>query len=210
MSLLTISSSIIEGLKKNEIFPDVIDEFQPKGLLTISYGSGNEVALGNTLKVEDTQIKPQIQFTFNSPTKESNIKSHIKDTDLFTLVLTDPDAPSRSDKKWSEYAHFITTNIPLVPSTDSSSIDSDFFSSDLKLDQQGEEILKYQGPAPPKGTGKHRYVFLLYKQQSDQDFKPPKDRPNWGFGEAAVGVKKWASEYNLELFAVNFFYAENK
>ncbi len=214
MSLLTITSSIIDGLKKNEVIPDVInDSFQPKGLLTISYGGSNEVAMGNTLKVGETQTKPKFQFTFNSPSSSdtsAKIQDQIKDTDLFTLVLTDPDAPSRSDKKWSEYAHFITTNI-LLKNQSNSSADSDFFSTELNLDQQGDEILSYVGPAPPEGTGKHRYVFLLYKQpQGKTDLKPPTDRPNWGLGKPAVGVDEWASENGLELFAVNFFYAENK
>lgn len=216
MSLLTISSSIIDGLKKNEVVPDVVDDtFQPKGLLTISYGGSNEVALGNTLKVSETQVKPKFQFTFNSPTSSSKdtsvkIQDQIKDTDLFTLILTDPDAPSRTDKKWSEYAHFITTNILLKHHSDSSA-DSDFFSTELNLDQQGDEILSYVGPAPPEGTGKHRYVFLLYKQPPGKtDLKAPSDRPNWGLGKPAVGAREWASDYGLELFAVNFFYAENK
>jgi len=216
MSLLTISSSIIDGLKKNEIIPDVVDEsFEPKGLITVSYGAQNEVALGNTLKIEDTQSKPQLQFTFNytnqsSKEASSKISDHIQDTDLFTLVLTDPDAPSRTDKKWSEYAHFITTNI-LLKNEDNASADSDFFSTDLSLDKQGHEILSYQGPAPPPNTGKHRYVFLLYKQPNGKtDLKPPSDRPNWGLGKPGAGVREWASENKLELFAVNFFYAENK
>jgi len=29
---------------------------------------------------------------------------------------------------------------------------------------KGEVLAEYVGPAPPKNTGKHRYVFLLYKQ----------------------------------------------
>ncbi|KAH3671792.1 hypothetical protein WICMUC_004550 [Wickerhamomyces mucosus] len=205
MPLLTISSSINESLKKNEIFPDVLDEFDPKGLLVISYGNNNEVALGNTLKVSDTQTEPIVQFTLNNSSGADSIE--IKDSDLFTLVLTDPDAPSRTDKKWSEYAHFIKTNISL--NSVGLKKDSEFNSSEL---ENGDVILPYQGPAPPKGTGKHRYVFVLYRQQpsNNKNFEPPKSRPNWNYNEPGVGVKKWANSYNLEPFALNFFNAENK
>ncbi|CCH45301.1 Carboxypeptidase Y inhibitor [Wickerhamomyces ciferrii] len=213
MPLLTISNSIIESLTKNEILSDVVQDqkFEPKGLLTISYGNSNEVALGNTLGIEDTQTTPKFQFTFNPTNKDSSSTlEEIKDTDLFTLILTDPDAPSRTDKKWSEYAHFIHTNL-LLKSQSNASQDSDFFSTELNLDSQGKELLSYQGPAPPQGTGKHRYVFLLYKQPHGvEDLKAPKDRINWGYGEPATGVAKYAKENDLELYAVNFFHAENK
>ncbi|KAH3687198.1 hypothetical protein WICPIJ_001828 [Wickerhamomyces pijperi] len=204
MPLLTINSSIIDSLKTNEIFPDVLDSFDPKGLLTISYGNSNEVALGNTLKVADTQTKPTFQLTLNSGLDTAGTES-VNETDLFTLVMTDPDAPSRTDKKWSEYAHYITTNIKLTSLTP----DSEFISS-TPLTEAGDEILPYHPPGPPLNTGKHRYVFVLYKQPNGHtNFVAPSDRPNWGYGQPAVGVRKWANSYGLVPFAVNFFQAEN-
>lgn len=195
MPLLTISNSIKEGLSKNEIFPDVTDTFEPKGLLTISYGESNDVALGNTLTPEETSELPKFQFT---PT-ESGL---IKENDLFTLVLTDPDAPSRTDKKWSEYAHYIQTNIELPQSQDAE------FQS-VEIEPKGDTVLSYVGPGPPKGTGKHRYVFLLYKQPNGKISSEVADRINWGYGVPATGVKRWARQFDLEPWAVNFFYAQN-
>lgn len=203
--LLTINNSIVESLKSNEVFEDVLPQFNVKGLLQVSFGGDNEVTLGNTLAVADTQKKPQFQFLANVDKDEVNALDEAEGS-LFTLVLTDPDAPSRTDKKWSEYAHFITTGITLQRTEGESSS----FVAELDLGSQGKEILEYMGPGPPKGTGKHRYVFILFKQAKGVEPKPPADRPNWGYGTPATGIFKYAKEYSLEPWAINFFYAENK
>lgn len=200
MSLLTISSSIIDGLKKSEIIPEVIDNFEPKGLLTISYGKDKEVAMGNTLKVDETQQLPKFQFTNNSNLKFNN-------NDKFTIVLTDPDAPSKTDKKWSEFCHYIKSELSF--NAKDLQQGDDFFSSELDVVNDGKELIPYMGPGPPKGTGKHRYVFLFYKQ-SGSGLTTPSDRPNWGTGIPANGVKQWAEQNKLQLLAINYFYAENK
>lgn len=36
---------------------------------------------------------------------------------------------------------------------------------------KGETIVPYLQPFPPKGTGFHRHVFVLYKQNKKIDFK---------------------------------------
>lgn len=52
MPLITSDQATEAALKKDGIIPDVLDSFQSKTLLTISYGSNKEVALGNKLTVE--------------------------------------------------------------------------------------------------------------------------------------------------------------
>uniref|UniRef100_A0A2K5XMB3 Phosphatidylethanolamine-binding protein 1 n=1 Tax=Mandrillus leucophaeus TaxID=9568 RepID=A0A2K5XMB3_MANLE len=65
---------------------------------------------------------------------------------LYTLVLTDPDAPSRKDPKYREWHHFLVVN---MKGNDISS---------------GTVLSDYVGSGPPKGTGLHRYVWLVYEQ----------------------------------------------
>jgi phosphatidylethanolamine-binding protein (PEBP) family uncharacterized protein len=43
--------------------------------------------------------------------------------------------------------------------------------------KRGEVITPYMGPAPPKG--RHRYVFLLYKQSGRLSAKNPHSRQNF-------------------------------
>jgi len=59
------------------------------------------------------------------------------------------------------------------------------------------------GPAPPFGSGLHRYVFLLYKQPANQEFAPLGNRPNF---KAA----KWATDYGMTLVGANFYMVERK
>ncbi|CDH13320.1 related to Carboxypeptidase Y inhibitor [Zygosaccharomyces bailii ISA1307] len=191
---LDAAKASIEGLTKHGIVKDVFKStsFKPAGVLSAEYPNHQAVAMGNTLSVSGTQDKPTVQFT------PMEGYGPFSTSDLLTLVLTDPDAPSRTDKKWSEYCHYIESDIKM---------------GEGGLLGGGKVLQPYVGPGPPKGTGPHRYVFLLYQQPSGvtcSSFTPIKDRPNWGYGSPATGVDKWATENKLKLVGANFFLAENK
>lgn len=212
MNAYSFTQATSEALSQHDILKDVLHDpqFKAWGVLAAEYSKDAPVAMGNTLPVEKTQLKPVIQFTLNP--EEKSPKVH--DKDLFTLVVTDPDAPSRTDKKWSEYCHYVEADLKVLDHSATSSAshvsEPQFVSAELK---NGTVLQQYQGPAPPKGTGKHRYVFVLYKQPdgvTGKQFTTIKDRPNWGFGEPATGVHRWATENKLEPVSVNFFYAETK
>uniref|UniRef100_A0A914EBW6 Uncharacterized protein n=1 Tax=Acrobeloides nanus TaxID=290746 RepID=A0A914EBW6_9BILA len=78
--------------KQNEVVPDVIST-APKNLLKVSYDSGVEVNFGNTLT--PTQVK-------NAP----KISWDAEPDSLYTLAMTDPDAPSRKDPRFREFEHW--------------------------------------------------------------------------------------------------------
>lgn len=60
-------------------------------------------------------------------------------------LIIDPDVPRRGGYN-REFRHWLVGNIP------------------EENVAKGEVLAEYVGPAPPKNTGKHRYVFLIYKQ----------------------------------------------
>ncbi|KAF8475953.1 phosphatidylethanolamine-binding protein [Kalaharituber pfeilii] len=199
MPLVTINQSVIETLKKHEVIPDVIDDFPPTAMITVSYPSSQEVSLGNTLAVKDAQGKPCIQVTPEAGSMDTK----------YTIVMTDPDAPSRDDPKWSEFCHWISSDVKL-PSIETIATAE---SVEVALAKGGKEIVEYMGPAPPAGTGPHRYVFLLYKHGSRTSASltgPADNRKNWGTGKARHGARQWAKDNDLTLVAANFFFAENK
>lgn len=72
---------------------------------------------------------------------------------LYSILMYDPDAigPTKN------YIHFLDINIP------GNNVSN------------GKIILPYKGPSPPQGTGKHRYIFNLYKQQSGFPYREIKD-----------------------------------
>jgi large subunit ribosomal protein L35 len=59
---------------------------------------------------------------------------------LYTVIMHDPDAPA------GNHLHWVIINIP-GNNTNS-----------------GNTLLDYKGPAPPKGSGTHRYIFILLEQ----------------------------------------------
>ena len=64
-----------------------------------------------------------------------------------------------------------------------------------------EELIEYLAPAPPKKTGKHRYVFVLLEpkngRKGELKLKKPKERAHWGYGKKGAGVMEWADENEL-------------
>ncbi|KAL4435640.1 hypothetical protein ABPG77_002603 [Micractinium sp. CCAP 211/92] len=71
------------------------------------------------------------------------------DAGLYTIVSTDPDPPDPANPVKKEWMHWIVTNIPAGGSA-----------------SQGQEVAKWREPSPPIGT--HRYVFLLFRQPSQE------------------------------------------
>jgi hypothetical protein len=87
-------------LRKAHIIVDIVQDFQPKCFVAPVYNSTKKaypVTLGNTLKPSQTE---------DIPTMKINCPS-INQTTGLTIILTDPDAPSRDNPKWSEFCHWI-------------------------------------------------------------------------------------------------------
>ncbi|XP_011910612.1 PREDICTED: phosphatidylethanolamine-binding protein 1-like [Cercocebus atys] len=99
-------------------------EEQPQHPLHVTYAGAALDELGKVLT--PTQVK-------NRPTSIS--WDGLDSGKLYTLVLTDPDAPSRKDPKYREWHHFLVVN---MKGNDISS---------------GTVLSDYVGSGPPKGTG---------------------------------------------------------
>ncbi|XP_075424202.1 phosphatidylethanolamine-binding protein 1 [Ascaphus truei] len=110
-------------------------EEKPQHTLAVSYGSVRIEELGTVLTPTQVQNRP------------SSIEWEGMDSNKFyMLVLTDPDAPSRKNPKFREWHHFLVVNMK---------------GNDIST---GCVLSDYVGSGPPKGTGLHRYVWLVYEQ----------------------------------------------
>jgi phosphatidylethanolamine-binding protein (PEBP) family uncharacterized protein len=153
-----------DALKKYEVIPDVVDEFTPSVELKVSFPKGDSKN-GNLFAASDLHyIEPDVIFT--PPDKNA----------FYTLVKVDPDAPSRTNHSQREWRHWLVVNIP---------------GHDVN---KGEVITPYMGPHPPKDSGAHRYVFLLYKQP---DRITPAQLDNSGAHRGKWNVKAFAREFEL-------------
>ncbi|EEP76596.1 predicted protein [Uncinocarpus reesii 1704] len=185
-----MAAEIREALRSNGIISDVLDDFQPKFNLKISYPS-TEIKLGTRIPTSKAQDTPTYEFHPISPSTGSESNK------AYSLVLTDPDAKSREEPIWSEFCHWVIADVS-GPGTGGASA--------------GKTLEKYMPPSPPAGTGYHRYVFVLLKGDADKigQLQAPKERKHWGYGKERHGVRQWASRYDLEVVAANFFFAQHE
>lgn len=132
------------------------------------------------LELTPTQVKDLPTFEYDSSSDQ-----------LYTLAMVDPDAPSRAEPKLREILHYLIVNIP---------------GSELS---KGDTLAAYIGAGAPKGTGLHRYIFALYKQENGKlviDMKIPNNSRD---GRINFSLKKFAETNKLgKPIAANFFQAQ--
>ncbi|XP_058818071.1 protein D2-like [Topomyia yanbarensis] len=110
---------------------------------------------------------------------------------FYTLCMTDPDAPSRKEPTFREWHHWLVGNIPGANVA------------------KGETLSEYVGSGPPEGTGLHRYVFLVYKQNGKLSFDEPRLTNRSGDNRGGFSIKKFADKYQLgNPVAGNFYQAQ--
>lgn len=151
---------------------------KPDFLFKVTYEKSIKADKG--VELTPTQVKNQPQVEWEADSNE-----------LYTLLMTDPDAPSREEPKFREWHHWLVGNIP---------------GSDIS---KGEVLSAYVGSGPPKGTGLHRYVLLVFKQSKKLSFDEPKLPNTSGEGRANFNTQKFIEKYELGVpVAGNFFQAQ--
>ncbi|XP_008102612.2 large ribosomal subunit protein mL38 [Anolis carolinensis] len=125
------------------LYRDLFDDamFVPQVLLRVEYDQDEEY------------VMPVYHGNIITPTEAFNppkISFEAEEGSLWTLLLTNLDGHLRDSSM--EYVHWLVTNIP------GNNIEA------------GEEICHYFPAFPARGTGYHRYVFLLFKQLQAVDF----------------------------------------
>ncbi|KAK4879714.1 hypothetical protein RN001_007860 [Aquatica leii] len=178
--ILTHERNAVAGeseMEKFQVVPDVIDK-TPAAVLDVTYTGNIKVNQGNELTTTNVKEYPAVNW-------------NAEDNSLYTLVMTDPDAPSRKDPKYREWHHWLVGNIP------------------GKNVQQGEVLTEYIGSAPPKNTGLHRYVLLIFKQPNKLQFDEDRLTNKSGKGRAQFSTRNFAKKYKLgDPIAGNFFQAQ--
>lgn len=164
--------------------------------------------LGNTIKPKHLQKQPIVSLFDESESSLSTSESN------YVVTLTDPDAPSRDNPEWSEVCHWIGANIS-VSEKKLYILPMSIFNTDAYRATGGPDgVVEYKPPGPPKKTGKHRYVFLVFAPKNGTaaslNLSKPKDRRHWGTGKERGGVRDWARENGLVPVAANFVYSQHK
>jgi len=165
------------AMLQHEVVPDVI-AVAPSDKIEVSYPSGVIVNMGNELTPTQVKDEPSVSWPADPNA-------------LYTLCMTDPDAPSRKEHTFREWHHWLVGNIP---------------GNDIT---KGETLSEYVGSGPPPETGLHRYVFLAYKQPSKLNFDEPRLTNRSAEKREKFSIAKFALKYNLgNPVAGNFYQAQ--
>ncbi|KAI4351784.1 hypothetical protein L6164_006102 [Bauhinia variegata] len=141
-------SRLMEPLAVGRVIGEVVDIFNPSVSLNVVYNSNRQVHNGYELMPPIVAAKPRAEIGGDDMRA------------AYTLIMTDPDAPSPSDPYLREHLHWMVTDIP-------GTTDASF----------GREIVGYESPRPVIGI--HRYVFILFKQRGRQTVNPPASRDHF-------------------------------
>lgn len=168
---------MIEKLKDAGIIPDLIDLPKGKiGFLRVIYP--NAITLdGQELTPTQVKDEPEIEM----PEGEG----------FYTLLMADPDAPSRYHPHSDAILHYWVANIPGGGRV-----------------KDGTVLVTYMGSGAPEGTGLHRYVFMLFRQAEfiDTEGIVPIGLTTQGRrGKRHLAIIR---EYALELAAAAYFEAQ--
>ncbi|KAK7314995.1 hypothetical protein VNO77_33527 [Canavalia gladiata] len=163
-------STFMEPLAVGRVIGEVVDIFNPSVRMNVTY-STKQVANGHELMPSTIAAKPRVEIGGDDMRT------------AYTLIMTDPDAPSPSDPYLREHLHWMVTDIPGT--------------TDVSF---GKEIVAYESPKPVIGI--HRYVFILFKQRGRQTVRPPVSRDYFntrGFsGENGLGLPVAAVYFNAQ------------
>ncbi|KAK3297290.1 phosphatidylethanolamine-binding protein [Chaetomium fimeti] len=225
-----------DKLKKAEIIPTVIDDFLPSLGLHATWPSHHKRAeLGNTLPPSQLGDEPSIALhdmraSSQNPTTTTSSSKKV----TYAITLTDPDAPSRNAPAWGEFCHWVAAGV-LEPAL----CDPREPGPCAPVLSHLREIVRYKAPAPPKGTGLHRYVLLAFVPSNGTTerlrLSRPGGRKRWGYGGGGGdegdgdgdgdgdgggggdagkggtrGVRQWARENGLAPVGANFIYAKHE
>ncbi|PFH31766.1 phosphatidylethanolamine-binding protein [Besnoitia besnoiti] len=171
-----------EDLKRAGIIPDVLPAEACEALriqVSIQFGSRTPTK-GSAVPLREAEHCPSIRLSQGPAPGQHAF-----------VFLTDPDAPSRGNPVAGEWAHW-------VASTEM-----------LQIDSGSKTYLEYAPPSPPKGSGPHRYVALVYVGSKAMLTGIPSTshRRQWGGLKHAHAA---ATENGLELVGVEWFTAELK
>lgn len=161
-------------MEAHQLVPDILD-FVPPHVATVKFPSGVSMSLGNELTPLQVKDAP------------SEVDFPSEPGALYTILFTDPDAPSRAMPIYREILHWLVINVP----------------SGAEIGK-GQTVVPYVGSGPPEGLGLHRYVLTVFKQSATLSA----DQFDAYQARFKFSSRDFASKFNLQLIAGNLYQAQ--
>ncbi len=98
-----------------------------------------EIKSNISLKIKNQTIKYGEELSFDLTQNKPSLTFDKKNNKLYTIIMIDPDAPSRKNPTKKYYLHWLMINNSTI-------------------------LMDYHGPHPPKNSGPHRYYTCVFEQ----------------------------------------------
>lgn len=171
-----------EGLSDAGVKDGVILEVSYAGTPAVAEGvpiAWTKQAVGTK---ENGPVFPELlaKATKGPPT---HVKAKGLEEGTYTVIFTDPDAPSKEMPTFREFIHMVATNVTLTEANYQGGWGNFEF-------DKANICVPYVGAGPPCNSGLHRYIFLVYKQGgADPADKLVAELGDRGGKKAAVAAK---------------------
>ncbi|KAL4259138.1 PEBP-like protein [Pleurotus pulmonarius] len=154
------------------IVPAGLPTFNPGAVLVADYAGVGAASPGQALTRAQVGPAPTINVT--------PANSSVSLSGLYTLAMVDFGAVG-SDQSAGVTRHWLVNGV---------TIDNNAVSNASAI-----AITQYAGPAPPEGSGPHRYAFLLFAQP--ESFSPPTEFSQPNIGVSLFDVNAYARDSGL-------------
>ncbi|KAI0003224.1 phosphatidylethanolamine-binding protein [Russula compacta] len=153
-----------------QIVPSLLSTFDPSALMTVNFTGVGVISPGQNLSVSQVSKAPELTIV---PANTS-----VSLTGNYTLVMADA-GPVGTNESEGQTRHWLVNSVTVNSTTFNVSTTG------------GVAVTDYAGPAPPEGSGPHRYVLLLLPQPSS--FSPPANLSKAGVGVSVFQLTDYIS-----------------
>ena len=182
----------IEGdLLISGLVPTLLPSFDASAIMTVTFPDPGPILPGQNIPVQQVATAPQVTIT--------PANSSVATTGNFTLMMVDsfPFGRNDSDRQILHWLANFATLESDSPSCPSLNVSTDGPSALVVTD--------YFPPAPPVGTGVHRYVIMLFDQPASYSAPANLSTPNVG-PDLFFHLQDFLSSSNLNMPIASMFF----
>lgn len=167
-----------------KIVPDLLATFAPSAVLNVGFSAVGDITPGTPMT--QAQVKPVPSLSLTPASSSVSLGGK------FTLAMVDA-GPVGFDESQGQTRHWLINGVTVTGTNVSVNT--------------GLAVTPYAGPAPPAGSGPHRYVIMLYTQPDS--FSPPANLSQANAGVAVFNFPAYVNASHLgSLVAANYFTVE--
>ncbi|KAG8959876.1 hypothetical protein FRC03_007350 [Tulasnella sp. 419] len=142
-----------EQFKAALLTPTVVPEFNPIGLLELSFPATGDIDVGEAVTKENSGAMPTVQIEGTLEALTTSTSPLNSTATKYTFMLIDGDYPGADISKGVN-AHYLQNDITYGTLDDGA----------ITFNYDSTPVIAYAGPGPASGSGPHRYTFLAFAQ----------------------------------------------